>query len=125
MTSKAFAPGSRSIAAFIDWDPTTVALLRYERVPTPDGGHRRGDLLPVGELTVRITANRNIATGSPQRVTEAGHLVTPGHYVIAMPGADIAIGDRFVLGTDTIEVVYVDVHGPDYRVVAEGYAHAG
>lgn len=123
MTSKAFDYGRRSIDAFINWDPEDVEVLRRPRIATADGGSYWGEPEPQGIVTVRITPRQTLSAQSLARVTASGSVAVPDYFITALPGSDIERFDLIPRGDVTLEVLWRDVEGPDYRMLFEAVGH--
>ena len=97
--------------------------MRRPRVATADGGSYWGEAVEVGTERVRITPRQSIVAQSVERVTESGAVVVPDYFITAMPGADIQRFDLIPRGEVTLEVLWRDVEGPDYRMLFEAVGH--
>lgn len=107
--------------AFIDANPTDVVLTRYTSGDDGAGGTTQIEPQTLEPQVMRIVA-QNLKTAAESRVTPDGQVVTPVFAVIALPSADIAVGDQFTDDDKLLEVVYVQ-RRPEWRVRAEVFEH--
>jgi hypothetical protein len=106
---------------FIDQNPIAIELKRSPVSSTGTGGTVRGPEATVGTLEGRLVASNRIGFASTT-VTVNGATLSYSHTFVTMPDADIMIGDRFVVGSKTYEVIGVNL-SPPWRLEAEVYEH--
>lgn len=85
----------KNTKAFIDADPVSIRLQRAERIPTPDGGHRKNaDAPPLDPQTFRLIP---VSDQMPTIQTPDGFSRTPTYVLLGEHDADMEIWDKFEL----------------------------
>lgn len=114
MTTTADA-AARSTEGFIAENPTSIAVIRTQRVKTAAGGLRKVKLPdPMPPVTVRMVSNGNPST----RLDEDGSQVLPSYTVVAPPGSDIEVWDTFQWNGKSYKVVWIN-EAPAWALRAE------
>lgn len=105
--------------AFIDENPVEIVISRRTKSATASGGWKWGPASPLlSSQTMRKVGSSRLAS-TIKRTTEDGREVIPTATLIALPDADVEIGDLFDLDGDTFEVVTVENEHPPWRLSAE------
>lgn len=112
----------KATQAFIDANPTEVTLSRPTRVSDGVGGTVQSGSTAIAAQTMRIVA-LNLRSASEATVTADGQVVVPTHALIALPSAEVAVGDQFTDGGKVFEVLVVQ-RRPEWRIRAEVFSHA-
>jgi hypothetical protein len=107
---------------FIDANPNSFSLQRPGRVSDGAGGWTEGTPIELGEQTMRLVGLSQLSTQA-ERVSSDGHIVRATFALVALPSADVAVGDRFTFEDKVHEVLFVSTH-PEWRKRAEVYRHA-
>jgi hypothetical protein len=107
---------------FIDANPNSFSLQRPSRVSDGAGGWLEDSVVDLGAQTMRLVGLSQLSTQA-ERVSSDGHIVRPSFALVALPSADMAVGDRFTFEGKVHEVVFVSTH-PEWRKRAEVYRHA-
>lgn len=102
---------------FINESPVTVIPVRRVKVATGTGGFTLAD----GEQQAPLTLRKVGQNGTIQRTNTDGNVVTVDAIVVAMPDADIQVGDMMDIRNVTYQVLTVS-SDPPWSLHAEVYA---
>jgi hypothetical protein len=101
--------------AFINENPVDVVVTRRTKQANNSGGWKWTNPQNLDPQTMR-----KVGTTTPvSRETADGKTVLPNAVMIALPDADLQIGDLFTIEGRDHEVVWVDSDHPPWRLRAE------
>jgi len=102
---------------FIEANATDFSIERRSRVSDGSGGTKLGAPESVAGLHARFIGINSV-NGVQSRTLPDGKIVTLSGKVIAMPDADVKVGDILVAGASKFEVLTVSFN-PPWRLSAE------
>ena len=104
---------------FINEHSVVAIPQRSSRVPNGTGGFTHGVPVVQTPQTVR-KVGLNSVTGVTERTTVDGELVLVTAMIVALPDANIQVGDSLAIGPDTFQVLSI-AFDPPWRLQAEVY----
>lgn len=107
---------------FIDANASAIIIHRPVRVSDGAGGWEDSYEEVLAPQTMRLVGSY-LQSAQASRITSDGRVVVPEFLLIALPFADIAVGDTFTFEDKVHEVVFVSNH-PEWRTHAAVYRHA-
>ena len=107
---------------FIDANANSFVLTRTGRTSDGAGGFLPGSTTTLSAQTMRLVGLSQLSA-SAERVSTDGHIVRATFALIALPSADVAVGDTFTFEGKVHEVLFVSTH-PEWRKRAEVFRHA-
>lgn len=102
----------------INYREEDVVLSRSTFTPDGSGGTVASAPSPLSPQPMRLIPTKSVTDQAPLRMTSDGQQVSPNWYLLALPEADIEVGDTTVVRGRNLEVVYVS-DLPEGRIVAE------
>lgn len=107
---------------FIDANANQFVLTRPTKVSDGAGGWQRSGQTVLDAQTMRLVGS-SLQSAEASVVTADGQTVVPQFALVALPSADMAVGDTFTFEGATHEIVFVSTH-PEWRKRAGVYRHA-
>lgn len=107
---------------FIDANSNSFVLTRPTRVPDGAGGTVDSGSTTLAAQTMRLVGLSQLSA-SAERVSADGHIVRATFALIALPSADVEVGDVFTFDGHVHEVLFVSAH-PEWRKRAEVFRRA-